>query len=78
MISDKEIKKTVKECLDDPEHCEMFNNLFSEIVKLEKKRKDELYGKCEVCGKDFPKEHLKFLKMRWVCVFCLEKEQEAL
>lgn len=41
MVSDKDLRKTVKECVDDPEHGEVFKNLFSEVVKLHDKIKKE-------------------------------------
>ena len=76
MISDKEIEKTLKECLDDPVHGKMFRKLFLNVIKLrisQEKARSQLYGKCESCDKDFPKKHLKFLKFRWICIFCLKK-----
>lgn len=41
IIRDKEIDRTLKECLDDPEHGKMFRNLFLQIIKLQEKMKND-------------------------------------
>lgn len=55
MISDKEIKKNINECLNDPEHGEMFKSLFAEVLKSEKRNHrrracDFEWIECRYCG----------------------------
>lgn len=35
----------------------------------------EYFGDCEVCGRDKLENQLKFLKGKWICLDCLQKEK---